>query len=105
VLVFTVLAVCYHIYETHTQQQHPQVGEEEPTIETQSGTALQRIAEKVASDQVDRFNMTLKGGDRIEICVQAGMVAEAFKQADDEESYLKWKRIEKRACAAAGIEK
>jgi hypothetical protein len=36
-------------------------------------------------------------------CVHAGFVSAAFIQAKDEDSYKRWKAIEKTDCARAGV--
>ncbi len=66
---------------------------------------MQKINNKVVKDSIDQYNLAKKGGDRIEICVHAGMVAAACLQAKDEKKYLKWKEVEKADCKAAGVPK
>lgn len=58
---------------------------------------------KVINDSIDQYNITKRGGNAIEICVQAGMVSAAFLQAKDEAGYKKWKDIEKKDCKKAGM--
>ena len=64
---------------------------------------MDRIEDEVAEDQVKQYKLAEKGGDKMEICVNAGIVAAAYKQADDEKNYLKWKDKEKADCKAAGL--
>jgi hypothetical protein len=64
----------------------------------------QSIEEQVAQEEIENYNMALKGGDPIEIAMEAGLVAEMFKQAGDQENYLKWKKIAKEADKAAGLD-
>lgn len=61
------------------------------------------INHKVTNDFSDQYNLSVKGGDKMEICVHAGLVAAAYNQAKDEENYLKWKKIEKDDCLRAGL--
>ncbi len=61
------------------------------------------INQQVANDSVAQYNLSVKGGDPIEICVQAGTVVAAYNQAQDEENYLKWKGVQKSACKKAGL--
>lgn len=63
------------------------------------------IEKQVASDSVKSYNLSVKGGDKMEICSQASMVVASYLQAKDEKNYLKWKKIEKRDCANAGLPK
>lgn len=61
--------------------------------------------DKVSSDMVAQYEIAKKQGDKMQICVQAGMVSAAYLQAKDEAKYNEWKAIEKSDCEAAGITK
>lgn len=61
------------------------------------------IENKVADDAVDQYNIAKRQGDKIQICVQAGLVAAAYLQAKDETNYNKWQAIKKSDCNTAGI--
>ena len=61
------------------------------------------IHKKVANDAVKAYELAVKGGDKIEIAVCAGLVVAAYRQANDEANYLRWKEIEKYAKEAAGL--
>jgi len=64
---------------------------------------LQNIQNKVASDSVSQYNMAKRQGNKIQICVQAGMVSAAYLQANDDYNYNKWKAIEESDCSSAGL--
>lgn len=64
---------------------------------------MQQIQNKVAEDAVEQYNIAYRQGDKMQIYVQAGMVAAAYLQAKDEANYQKWKEIEKQAAAEAGM--
>lgn len=66
---------------------------------------FQGLEKSVANDFVTQYNLAVKSGDKMEICVHAGFVAAGYNQAHDEKNYLRWKAIEKRDCARAGIKK
>lgn len=61
------------------------------------------INSKVANDFEKQYNVAVRQGNSISICVQAGLVSAAYLQANDEMNYRKWKSIEKNDCARAGI--
>lgn len=61
------------------------------------------IEKKVAEDSVSQYNIAKRQGDKIQICVQAGLVSAAYLQAKDEAKYSEWKSIESADCKAAGI--
>ena len=60
---------------------------------------------KVANDAVQQYTITVQSGGPIDRCVQAGFVAAAYLQAQDQANYANWKAIEANDCAAAGISK
>jgi hypothetical protein len=66
-------------------------------------TQMQKIKNKVADDAVKQYGIAARGGTAIDRCVQAGMVAAAYLQAQDQAAYDTWKSTEKADCAAAGL--
>lgn len=85
----------------------------EATVRTESrrpalspeALALENIYAKVATDAVAQYRLAKKSDDKIQVCVQAGLVSAAYLQAQDEPNYLAAKATEKAECAAAGIPK
>ena len=63
------------------------------------------VEDMVATDLEEQYNLASKSGDKIGLCVQAGLVSAGYLQAKNESKYLEWKDVEKRDCAAAGIPK
>ena len=61
------------------------------------------IEQQVAKDMTEQYNIAKRSGDKMQTCVQAGMVAAAYLQAKDESNYNKWQRTKKRDCKAAGV--
>ncbi|MDW3024686.1 MAG: zinc ribbon domain-containing protein [Alphaproteobacteria bacterium] len=49
------------------------------------------------------YELIAAGGESIQKCVQAGFVAEAYLQAQDEDGYNRWKEIETADCMAVGL--
>jgi len=62
-----------------------------------------KINSQVVDEALKEFEIVKKGGDKMEICVRAGFVAEAYLQAKDEAKYTEWKKTEKDLCKAAGM--
>ena len=52
----------------------------------------------MAADAVRQYNIAARNGSPIDICVQAGIVAAAYLQAENEAEYARWKKIEKNNC-------
>lgn len=61
------------------------------------------IYQKVTDDSIAQYNLSVKGGDPIEICIYAGAVVGAYNQAQDEVNYLAWKRVQRFRCKKAGL--
>jgi hypothetical protein len=72
-------------------------------IEKEAAETMRTIEQQVARDSVDQYNITKTSGTAIDQCVHAGMVAAAYLQAKDKNSYATWKATEKQDCAAAGV--
>lgn len=72
-------------------------------VEKKTSSTMDNIYQKVADDAVAQYHIAERQGDKIQICVQAGMVSAAYLQAQNESSYQNWKEIEKIDCRQAGI--
>ena len=64
---------------------------------------MNSVYKRVAKDAEDQYGIASRQRDQVQICVQAAFVSAAHLQAKDEEKYRRWKAIEKRDCAAAGV--
>ncbi|OHA86992.1 MAG: hypothetical protein A3A96_03580 [Candidatus Zambryskibacteria bacterium RIFCSPLOWO2_01_FULL_39_39] len=72
-------------------------------LEKQSKRELDDIYKQVSADAVQQYEIAKRQGDKIQICVQAGMVSAAYLQEKNEMSYQQWKAIEKVDCSEAGL--
>ena len=72
-------------------------------IEKEANKSLDSIYQQVADDAVSQYRITKTSGSAIDQCVQAGMVAAAYLQAQNQASYSVWKQTEAADCARAGI--
>ena len=72
-------------------------------LQKQAANDLQGIHNQVASDAVKQYEMTLRSGTPIDICVHAGLVSASYLQAKDESNYQRWKLTEAADCARAGV--
>jgi hypothetical protein len=64
---------------------------------------LFNINNNVAKDFETQYYMALSNGSRMQVCVQAGLVAAAYLQAKNSEQYQRWSGTEGRDCRAAGL--
>lgn len=64
---------------------------------------LDTINKKLAQSAVQQFNMTVKTGSIIDICVQASVVEAAYLQAKDETNYQEWHKLKALACKKANL--
>ncbi len=78
------------------------LGSSSPTSQQTSKT-MDDIYKKVSADAVEQYNIANRQGDKIQICVQAGLVSAAYLQEKNESSYQNWKAIQKIDCQKAGI--
>lgn len=64
---------------------------------------MQRIYDNVATEQSDRYDTVLmsKSSSMIDLCVQAGIVAASYLQANRAAEYNKWKATEREDCKSA----
>lgn len=74
-------------------------------IEKQTASSMAKIHSQVATDAVDKYNISKRQGDAMQICVQAGIVGAAYLQAKDEVNYQAWKKTEAQDCKRAGLVK
>lgn len=96
----------------NTFSDKPQAAPTPPTsgldsfLEKNATRAMDKIERQVADDQIQQFKIALhNGGTVMDLCVQAGMVTAALLQAQDAEQYAEWKKIEKKTCSAAGLDR
>lgn len=66
---------------------------------------MKSIHQQVAEDSMRQYNIARQHGGPMDVCVQAGMVAAAFLQAQQESQYASWKATESADCARAGLPK
>lgn len=59
----------------------------------------------MANDFVKQYEIAKREGDKMQVCVQAGLVGMTFLQAQDENNYRKWKQQEREDCLKVGIQK
>ena len=72
-------------------------------LPAQTRTRMQDIDDQVASDAEAQYRIAAKQGDRMQMCVQAGLVAAAHLQAQHSAQYDSWKSVEKIDCETVGI--
>jgi len=72
-------------------------------IEKEADKSMDAIFQQVADDAVSQYRITKASGSAIDQCVQAGMVAAAYLQAQNQTSYSVWKQTEAADCARAGV--
>lgn len=72
-------------------------------LEQQTAKEMDKINDQVSSDMVKQYEIAKSHGDKMQICVQAGIVSASFLQAQDDANYKKWKSIEDADCRRAGL--
>lgn len=56
-----------------------------------------------AEDQIEVYDMAKKGGDKMQTCAQASVIAQLFLQSKDEARWQEWKKKEAEDCKEAGM--
>lgn len=72
-------------------------------LQKEAGRQMENITQQVAEDAVKQYGIVERQGDKMMMCVQAGMVSAAYLQAKNESQYQAWKATESRNCKTAGI--
>jgi len=72
-------------------------------IEKQAQNQQHEVENQVALDAEKQYEIAKKNGKAIDAYVQAGLVAAAYLQANDEVNYKKWKDIESKEAKNAGV--
>lgn len=75
----------------------------EEELREETSAFLNEINVSVATDAETQYQMTKVSGNQIDRCVQAGMVAAAWLQAQDNDKFAHWKDVEDAECSRAGI--
>ena len=68
-----------------------------------TSTTLSSMKDDVARDAEHQYELADQSGNKIDKCVQAGMVAAAYLQADNADKYREWVSTRNLDCAVAGI--
>lgn len=64
---------------------------------------MQQIENQVARDAVKQYEIAKKNGSTVDAYVAAGLVKAAYLQAEDEENYQKWHKIEQDLARQLGL--
>lgn len=72
-------------------------------VSTGSEELMSEIENQVAEDAVNQYYIAQRNGTAMDRCVQAGLVAAAWLQAENEPKYQQWKQVEAADCEDAGI--
>ncbi len=81
------------------------VSNEISSLMSGESSSVKAVNDSVANDAINEYQIAKRQGDRMQVCVQAGMVAAALLLAKNEADYRTWKNIEHVDCAEAGIQR
>ena len=73
-------------------------------LEKQAQNEMDKIENQVALDTEKQYEIAKRNGSNMDAYVQAGMVAAAYLQAEDENNYKKWKEIETELAKKIGLQ-
>lgn len=69
----------------------------------ENNASAQLIDHEACDAAIKQYENARQSGNKPEMAVQAGLVCEAYLNANDEENYQKWKEIERQANKEAGL--
>jgi len=64
---------------------------------------MNKIFRQTALEEERKFKLVYESGSKMDMCIHAGIVAEAWLEANNAEKYKEWKETHKKACKAAGL--
>lgn len=64
---------------------------------------MQDASSSAAEDTIEEYRIVSRDGDKMQMCVISGIIAEQYLGAKDVNKYHQWKDINKRDCKAAGV--
>jgi hypothetical protein len=73
------------------------------SVAPRGNSFMDKVANTVANNEVEKYEITRRNGNPVDICVQAMMVSAAYLQAKDESNYQRWKQTQSADCARAGM--
>ncbi|WP_282087074.1 hypothetical protein [Aquimarina algiphila] len=72
-------------------------------LEEQTKKEINKIENQVANDAVKQYEITKRNGSAMDAYIQAGLVTAAYLQANDEENYKRWKKVEEQEAKNVGL--
>lgn len=67
-------------------------------------TSMNSTSNMLANDAAKKFEIARKSKDYTTMCIEAGVAAQFYLDSKNETNYKEWKKIEKQACRAAGMD-
>jgi|GEM_PF-780978 len=71
--------------------------------ERNADSIMKNINAQVTADFLQRYNIAKSSNNKMDACVQAGIVAAAYLQEHNQSNYRQWKNIESADCRDAGV--
>lgn len=68
-----------------------------------SGTGGEIVSSTAADDAIKQYQIVAADGDKEQMCIRSGVVAELYLSAHDTQRYHQWKSTSQRNCKAAGM--
>lgn len=64
---------------------------------------MREVSSSAAEDTIEEYRIVSRDGDKMQMCITSGVIAEQYLSAKDVDKYHQWKIISKQDCKAAGI--
>lgn len=101
---FIIAYLQTHVFTDNNTTTQTQITQPQATnIDTSNSP--QRRASKFAADKIAEYEIAKRNGDKMQACVLAGIIKQAFLTAQDEQHYNIWRVTEETRCEEAGVPK
>lgn len=105
-LIVSLLIIAYLQTHVFTEPTPTQTAVSQPQITSiDTSSSPQRRASKFAADKIAEYEIAKRNGDKMQACVLAGIIKQAFLTAQDEQHYNIWRVTEETRCEEAGVPK
>jgi hypothetical protein len=72
-------------------------------VRTEIEPYKQDLEQQMIEEALQQYAIVKRSGDKMEICMRAGVIEQSYLQAHDEKNYNAWKKIKKQDCRRAGV--
>lgn len=103
-VILTLMAFSSHLAKKEEARRQAETERVLRNLQNAIDRSDESIQDSVVRDALKQYDIAVRQGDPMQICVQAGFVTAAYLQAHDEENYRKFKEYQRVRCKIAGLQ-